>query len=501
MAAALEFALGLATGNFLSAIAGATDGVKGLVGAMFSVGAMIEGVQAAIEKGAGLEALHKRTGESVASLYQLQAGFKAAGLSGDDVQSTLLHMQRALGGVNEMGEKTPDIFRQMGLDIETLRKQNGAQQLQSIISGLSTLNGTAAASAAGSIFGRNDYANIIQLKNSMGDVSDAMKEAAAQGQAWQRIGAAFEKIELSLNKVKSMGMGFFAGIAEGLVPAMDAALKWILSFQNALTNIGHSIGNIFKGITQAYKETKLEELVKLTFAAGVEFFQNMLVNTLGSGSFWEGIFEVMVGNFIVQWVSVLKLVMGIGTLLTAAFDTAFQKLFELIGKTPKLGEALGLSGYKASSFRENYDARRNEGSDAQGMLNDIIGMGSSLAADGAKNIASGVAAAWKNSGGPAQAALEKYFNGLISRSPMGLMESAKLPPPGEGKALDHIKGNYKMEGDELTKMGFIMGGANPMMDYARRTAVATEQMVHHLQTKGKFNHDTGVFTVTSVNAV
>src|SRR5580704_10329472 len=97
----LSFTLGLSTGEFLSHLGGASraidafkdkavDTAKGIGAAMmaaapelaiffgeFEAGKGIaEGVFHAFEKGAGLEALHKRTSESVSSLYGLQEGFK-----------------------------------------------------------------------------------------------------------------------------------------------------------------------------------------------------------------------------------------------------------------------------------------------------------------------------------------------------------------------------------------------------------------------------------------
>ena len=174
MSAALEFSLGLATGGFLRAIEEASTSVKGFVGGLLGIEAITEHVKQAIEKGAGLEALHKRTGESVSSLYELQEGFKAAGLSGDDVAGTLMHMQRAIGGVNEMGERTPDIFRRLGLNIETLQQENAPQQINQIFSALRQLTTTGAASAATSIFGRMDASNILQIVNSTKEFCEGM---------------------------------------------------------------------------------------------------------------------------------------------------------------------------------------------------------------------------------------------------------------------------------------------------------------------------------------
>src|ERR1039458_5169880 len=109
----LEFSLGLMTGGFLSNIAGAESKVMGFIGSMVSLGSVTEGVMHAIETGTALEHLHKRTGESVGSLVKLQSGFKAAGLSAEDVGPTLFFLQKSLGGINEFGEGTALTFNRM----------------------------------------------------------------------------------------------------------------------------------------------------------------------------------------------------------------------------------------------------------------------------------------------------------------------------------------------------------------------------------------------------
>src|SRR5689334_9273447 len=114
MAALLQYTLGLATSNFLNALGPVGASVKGLAGSLVSVGAVMNGVFSQFERGAGLEHLSRRTGETVSDLYEMEKGFKAVGLSADSLPHTLLMMEKALGGFNEMGEPTKDIFAGLG---------------------------------------------------------------------------------------------------------------------------------------------------------------------------------------------------------------------------------------------------------------------------------------------------------------------------------------------------------------------------------------------------
>src|SRR5690349_13472978 len=91
----LQFILGMASGGFLSSLGSANASLKSFIGGIISFGAITEGVMKVIDKGTELEHLSKRTGQTVEDLYALQKGFKAAGLSADDVSPTLFLMQKA----------------------------------------------------------------------------------------------------------------------------------------------------------------------------------------------------------------------------------------------------------------------------------------------------------------------------------------------------------------------------------------------------------------------
>ncbi|MDE2105497.1 MAG: hypothetical protein KGL39_50185, partial [Patescibacteria group bacterium] len=223
----LQFTLGLATGGFLSKLGEAKAGITGFIGGLIGVGAIVEGVHKAIDKGAELERLHKQTGIASGTLFQLQEGFKAAGLGADEAGPLMLRMQRAIGGVNEMGESTSDIFRRMGLNIADLKKLDAPQQFQSILHAISGLDSSSAAMAAGSIFGRFGFGDIIQLTRSTKEFGAAMKRSAEDAKEWQRVSAAFEQFKISLNRIKEIAEGFFGGIAAGVVPALQKGLDYL----------------------------------------------------------------------------------------------------------------------------------------------------------------------------------------------------------------------------------------------------------------------------------
>ena len=456
----LQFSLGMATGNFISALGAAEGKVKGFIGGLVGMGAIIAGVEKAFEKGAGLWELHERTGESTEDLYRLQKGFKAVGLQADDVRPAIFYMQRALGGVNEMGQDTSSIFHQLGLNMGRLKNTGAAAAMNTILGKIGQLNKNDAVKASASIFGRQEAGNMLVAARSMTEFQKAVRDSGPEAAVFAKIAKTFHEIEILATSVKDKFGNLFVGVAEGIAPLLKQGLEWLKKMEGGLLKFGQSVGHLFAGVAEAFKEGKMTELLELSFAAGVEFLVNLVTGTLGSGDFWVGIFEQMVGGFITQWAVILKVVTNIGTLLAAAFDYAFQKLYEGIGHIPKLGKMLGLEGYKGGTFAENYANRKKEGEGGQSVLNDMMGKGIGLSVDGAGKIKDSVAGAFANSGGQAQDKLKGFFAGLVSRAPKIIKGADK---GGEGDEKLDKGAKYKSESTQLEKMGFVMGGAsNPL---------------------------------------
>src|SRR5436190_12708326 len=132
MAGVLQFTLGLATGNFVSNAGKAAGAIKGLVVAAAGFAGLSSatgGIFAAFEKGAGLEHLHKRTGEAVGDLYKIQKGLKAVGLDGDAAGTLIYQLNKSLGGFNELGEPTKDVFAAIGTSVESLKQMQAPEKL------------------------------------------------------------------------------------------------------------------------------------------------------------------------------------------------------------------------------------------------------------------------------------------------------------------------------------------------------------------------------------
>lgn len=496
MANVLEFALGLETSKFISELGIASAGVLGLAGVAETLEKVWGKVDGTIEKAAGLQTLHARTGETVQTLYELQKGFKAVGLDGSSMPTFLLRIQKTLGGVNEMGERTDGVLSALGLDMKHLADASAVEQVTALTAALGKMPKSQATAVASQLFSRFGAGDLLQIARQQTHFEAAVKSGQKYADIWAALAPAAHEFEVTLGIIKGKMDIIWAQVASALLPAFVEVANWVKQID--LGKLAKQIGSIVSGIVEAIKEGKLTELLELSFAAGVEFFVNMITGTLGSGDFWAGIFKSMAGSFVTQWGVILKMFLSLGDVLLAMFDTVFQNVYEYIGKIPKVGNMLGLEGYTAGTFKNNFAERRSEASGANSMLDGMLKTGLGLSLSGAGSIKDALAKAFAGANGPASDRLKNFIADLAAKAP-------KLKPESEaaasGKNIDLTTSNYKPEFTSLEKMGFVMSGtANPMADFAKRTANATEQLVK-LMGRLAGNEKADTSTLSAINAL
>lgn len=473
MANTLEFALGLQTGNFIKNVVGA----EAVLGALK---AMAEGVESvfvkmdqAIERAAGLEVLHKRTGESVGTLYKLQEAFKAVELSSDTVPIMILRVQRALSGVNEMGLSTSTTFARLGLNMVTLKTQDAATQLTAIGAALSRLPKEQATGLASQLFGRFGMGDVLQIARSGAAWREAGDEAQKFAGLYQRLAPLAEKYERTLGYAKIQWDGIWSEVALQLLPVLQQVLDKI--HQLNAVKFAQNLGDAIRVIEEAFAEGKIIDLIEAGFEAAVEKMSLMISGVLGSGAFWAGIWDVMVGELKVSFATMMTMWLDMGAFIASVYEKAIQTLLEELGKVPVLGKALGLAGGTAQSFADifkNNKSTTDWTADAMG-LGDMRIAGAHQMFEGAKAIGRATVDALKNSGGPAQDAFAAMAQGLLSRRPG--FSAGEVPGAGGGDG-SLATSHYKPEFTSLEKMGYVLG-RNNSADALRRQAVDLLQRI------------------------
>ena len=477
MANVLEFALGLETGGFVTKVLSAEAALGGLKKMAEGIEFVFRKMDQSIERAAALEALHKRTGESVGTLYQLQEAFKAVELSADTVPTTILRIQRALSGVNEMGLSTSTAFARLHLNIGSLKNLDATAQIDAIAGALARMPKEQATGLASQLFGRFGMGDMLQISRSGAQFDEALSKARQFAGIYNLLAPLAEKYERTLSYAKMQWEAIWSEVALQLLPVLQEVLDKVQRLN--VTKFAQNLGDAIRAIEEAFAEGKITDLIEAGFEAALELMINVIGGTLGSGSFWGGIWDVMVGRFKVEVGVMMELMLNFGEYIRSIFDSAVQHLILGISKVPILGKKLGLEGFEPDSFEDIYARNKAEGKEAQPIFGDIRRSGVQQMASGAEEIFKAGVDAVKNSGGPAQEAFVKMVRGLSSRAPTnraGEAPGAAGPQDNASLSMSH----YRPQFISLEKMGFVMGGAGTALNYQRRAADAAEGILHYL---------------------
>ncbi len=325
----LTYALKLNTSAFTGPMAAASGALRGFTGAagaaagtlaklapaaaaissLAGAAATLIGVKHAFDFGGELSDLSARTATGVRDLVILGRAFRDAGMTADATGIRLNQMQKALAGVNEDGESTSEGFRQLGLDMEALRKLNPIQQFEELGAAIRKIEDPAKrASASMGIFGRGGgemltllmdpeaWRNAEQAMGGMAEILD--RNAAKFDRASDIIGGAWDKM-------RGYFVGFSAEIVDGVLAPLEAFQAMDLS------GLGTQVGILVK-----------------TLGSG-------LANLTGMQSAMEGGLTPLIDGMVLKMQLFNQKVAGTMKLLAAAKDQG--KLGELIGASLKVG--------------------------------------------------------------------------------------------------------------------------------------------------------------------
>lgn len=268
MAGVLQFTLGLEAQQFLRNIGLATGGIFSLMGAGKLLSTVMENVGAAISRGGNLVDLSNRTGESVRNLYQLEEAFKSVGVGSDNVAPMLGRLQKALSGVDESGQKTDKLFNAIGLDLDQLKSMDAAKQMEMLAAALSQVDKNSAAGLASKLFGREGAGQFLQITRDINAFKQSFRDSAAAADVFAASAAAFDTIGDTVTTIKMKLGGFWAGVASGAAPAIQAAADFINKLD--FVSPGRNFGTFISGVTQAFRDGRLSELIADAFKMGFD---------------------------------------------------------------------------------------------------------------------------------------------------------------------------------------------------------------------------------------
>lgn len=371
-------------GSVLSGVFGALGSIaKGVAIGIGSIGAAIGitdqffkiGIKSAIELGDEYNTLSKRTGASVGFLYDLGKILKNNGVSSTYAATAISFMQRALTGVNELGQPTAEIFKRLKVNTEEL--QNDAPEKAITKLGKAILNLKSPAEqtrAATELFGKAGSSMLAVFKDDA--FSKLSGGISSTGQTLQKNAENFSKIATQLRDSGSAFRGFFIELAGAVAPEI---LELFKMFQGGdmLAGFGQKLGSQIKfgadALLGAFKTGMVFDLLKSSFEVSALVLKDLMTRTfqfasslLGklleadvSTSILSGIGSALVGGLSIISGTLVKALATPLAFFSAGIQTAFEKALEFFAQAfPKTAEFLGIGSVKAGSFAQNMEERK-----------------------------------------------------------------------------------------------------------------------------------------------
>lgn len=260
----------IGTEQAASAIGKVNEGLRNTVSelghaatAALSFNAAFQGIEGAIGDGAMFSQLAMRIGETVRETVVLDQAFKNSGLGSGSIAEYANRLQRALGGVNDMGMRTDTAFHRLGTSIEALKPLTFAEQLQVLSDGFGKLaNQNDRANVAMQLFGRGG-GQMLQLLGNPEALKIAADQADELAKRTERDAKAFHELEVAYNGVTAKIKEMWMAAAEQLLPALQAIAS-VLGHIN-LAPLGAALGvggatALAAGISTAFV-TKLDSML------------------------------------------------------------------------------------------------------------------------------------------------------------------------------------------------------------------------------------------------
>jgi hypothetical protein len=307
-AGTLNFTLGLASNQFLGALRQAGGELAGFIGLTASVGAAFGKMWGAIERGGQLYDASRKSGVGVGALYQVGEALKQIGENADGAMPLMMKLQRTLAG-----QEGQSVLRSLGLDPKGIAGSGAEAQIMAIAGALGKMNGSAQASAAFSLFGREGGGTMLAITRSADDFADAMGASARDSEVWARNAERFDAVGDRITAWQGRMNTMFAEAAAAVMDIADV-------IQNAIaeTRYFELLGAGFSAVFDYVGN--LGAAFLNTLLAGVAKFGEDLVNAMApAGAFMSGLAASLnaikpgAGNILMGASSVLGIRMGMGS--------------------------------------------------------------------------------------------------------------------------------------------------------------------------------------------
>jgi anti-sigma regulatory factor (Ser/Thr protein kinase) len=333
-----------------------------------SIKATMDKFKESLDLGSHLVDLSNKTGIGAGALYDLGEAGRDAGLSLDDITSSVNKMQKGLGKMENAG-----VLHALGLDPQSLASAKPEEAFQKIGQAIARLqNPTEQVQAAISIFGKSG-AQMLQLFNDPGFQRGLGSSQAAQ--ILEKNAPIFDRLADSLGHIKPRITEFFNGFNSENAANLERMANAI--DQLDLSQKGVDAGTIVATFAEAIAQGNIGELLWLSMKIAVEEFTNNMIG--GALAMGRALYEII--ELIVRpetWEAFGNTLMSFVNSFNATLYHGIAEVIALLEKTPVVGKYF--SGASAAvNALGNQSAltavtQGNQASSlASGLFEDIVG--------------------------------------------------------------------------------------------------------------------------------
>jgi hypothetical protein len=254
----------------------AAQAFEKIVGAAFSAArAVVDGFAQAIDLGGRLDDLSKRTGETAGNLFILEGAFKEAGLSADQVGTTINKLQNFMQDAANGGERQTATMNKLGISLEQLAGRTPTQQMEIFAQKIAGIQDpTQRAATASEVFGEKLGGKLLPLLLEFPKTLDNVRDrTGGMADVMDKSAATFAKAGDTIDAVKGKLTAFAAGVLSEVIPRLEemgTAME-----QVDATSLGQEIGSILNPalaelntlLINGLKEYR--EYAKITHEAGL----------------------------------------------------------------------------------------------------------------------------------------------------------------------------------------------------------------------------------------
>jgi len=169
----------------------------------------------------------------------------------------------------------------------------------------------------------------------------AAREYGTQAAVLSKSAEEFAYVQMQIDNVSTKLQGFFVGLADKVLPPLSGLISEIDKVD--LVGMGEKFGgyivdavNTIRGlVANGNLFDVLSAGLKLGFQEAVNYLAGALtsaISVLSQGSLWEGIAQVAIGALAVVGTFLTQMILGIGKLLIATVEAAFEQLRQKYAK-------------------------------------------------------------------------------------------------------------------------------------------------------------------------